>query len=130
MHAKDACEGLKHLNDSKAFIEYSHNIGNIYKNIEKYNPNKNHKVLTRFDDIIADMFSNKKLDPVVIEPFIRVKRLNISFSFIIQSYFAVLQNTRLNSTNYFIMKVPNKQELWQIAFNHSSDIETELLERI
>ena len=68
------------------------------------------------------MLNNKKLNPVVTELFIRGRKLNISLVFITQSYFAVPKNIRLNSTNYFIMKIPNKQELQQIAFNHSSDI--------
>ena len=51
--------GLKHSNDSKAFFEYSNNMGNIYKNIEEYNPNKKSKILIVFDDMITDMLSNK-----------------------------------------------------------------------
>ena len=59
--------GLKHLNDFKAFVEYSNDTDNIYENIEKYNPNKEHKILTVFDDMIVDMLSNKKLNPIVTE---------------------------------------------------------------
>ena len=55
--------GLKHLNDSKVFIEYSNNMDNIYKNIKKYNPNKKCKILIVFSDMSADMLSNKKLNP-------------------------------------------------------------------
>ena len=69
------------------------------------------------------MLSNKKLNPVVTELFIRGRKLNISLVFITQSYFVVPKNIRLNSTNCFIMKIPNKQELPEIAFNHSSDID-------
>ena len=54
--------GLKYLNDSKAFIEYSNDM-DIYKNIEEYSPNKNRKILIVFDNMIADMLSNKKLNP-------------------------------------------------------------------
>ena len=72
--------------------------------------------------MIADMLSNKKLNPIVTELFIRGRKLNISLVFITQSYFAVPKNIRLNSTHYFVMKIPNKRELQQIAFNHSSDI--------
>ena len=72
--------------------------------------------------MIADMLSNKKLYPIVFELFIRGRKLNISFVFITRSYFAVPKN-RLNSTHYFVMKIPNKRELQQIAFNHSSDID-------
>ena len=52
--------GLKHFNDSKAFIEYSNDMDNIYKNIEEYNQMKKCKILIVFDDMIADMISNKK----------------------------------------------------------------------
>ena len=76
-----------------------------------------------FDDTIADMINNKKLNPIVIELFTRGRKLNISIVFITQSYFKVPKDVRLNSTNFFIMKIPNKRELQQIALNHSSDIE-------
>ena len=73
--------------------------------------------------MIADMLSNKKLNPIVTELFIRGRKLNISLVFITQSYFAVPKNIRLNCTHYFVMKIPNKRKLQQIAFNHSSDID-------
>ena len=72
---------------------------------------KNIKILIVFDDMIVDMLSNKKLNPKVNEWFIRGRKLNISFVFITQSYFAVSKNIRVNSTHYFIMKILNKQEL-------------------
>ena len=72
--------------------------------------------------MIADMISNKKLNSIVTELFIRARKLIISLFFITQSQFAVLENIRLNSTDYFIVKIPNKRELEEIAFNHSSDI--------
>ena len=72
--------------------------------------------------MIVDMLSNKKLNPIVTELFIRGRKLNISLVFITQSCFVVPKNIRLNSTRYFIMKTPNKRELQQIAFNHLSDI--------
>ena len=100
----------------KRFIEYSKDMENIYKNIEEYNPNKKRKLLIVF----CKNISNKNLNPIVTELFIRVRKLNISFVFITQSYFAVPRNIRLNSTHYFIMKIPNKQELQQIALTHSS----------
>ena len=83
----------------------------IYKNIEEYNPNKNQKVLITFDDIIAYMLSNKKLNPIETKLFIREKKSNISIVFIKQSYFAAPKNIRVNSTHYFVMKIPNKEEL-------------------
>ena len=119
------CEDVetKYFDDFKALIEYSNDMDDIYKNIEEYNPNKNCKILIIFDEIIVDMFSNKKLNPIVTELFIRGRKLNISLVFITQSYFAMPKNIRLNSTRHFIMKVTNKWELQQIVFSHSSDID-------
>ena len=68
------------------------------------------------------MINNKKLNSIVTELFIRDRKLNISIVFITQSYFKVPKDVRLNSTNFFIMKIPNKRELHQIALIHSSDI--------
>ena len=115
--------GLKYLNDSKAFTEYSNDMDGIYKNIEEHNPNKKQKILNVFDDMIVDMLIRKKLNPIITKLFIRGRKLYISLVFITQSYFAVPKNIRLNSTHYFVMKIPNKRELQQIAFNHSSDID-------
>ena len=115
--------GLDHFKDSKAFMEYSNDMQDIYKNIEDYNPGKKRKILIVFDDMIADMINNKKLNPVVTELFIRDRKLNISIVFITQSYFKVPKDVRLNSTHYFIMKIPNKRQLQQIALNHSSNID-------
>ena len=64
-------------------------MDDIYKNIEEYNPNKKRGKLIIFDDMIADMISNKKLNPVVTESFIRDRKLNIFLVFITKSYFAV-----------------------------------------
>ena len=94
----------------------------VYKNIEDYNPIKKRKVLIVFDDMIADMINNN-LNPIVTELFIRGRKLNISIVFITQSYFKVPKDVRLNSTHFFIMKIPNKRELQQIALNHSCDID-------
>ena len=73
--------------------------------------------------MIADMFSNKKLNLIVPVLFIRGRKLKTSLVFITQSYFAVSKNIRVNSMHCFIMKIPNKRELQQIAFNHLSDID-------
>ena len=73
-----------------------------------------------FHDMIAGILSNENLNPIVTELFIRGRKLNISLVFITQSYFAVPKDIRLNSTHYFIMKIPNKREL---PFNHSSNID-------
>ena len=96
---------------------------NIYKNIEEYNPSKKRKILIVFDDMIADMLSNKKRNPIVIEKFIRGRKINISLVSIRQSDLPVPKNIRLNSTHYFTTKIPNKKELQQITYNHSLDID-------
>ena len=114
--------GLNNFNDPKAFIEYSKDMQDVYKNIEDYNPIKKRKILIVFDDVIADMISNNKLNPIVTELFIRDRKLNISIVFITQSYFKVPKDVRLNSTHFFIMQIPNKRELQQTALNYSSDI--------
>ena len=74
--------GLTHFNDPKAFTEYSNSMQDVYKNIEEYNISKKRKILIIFDDTIADMINNKKLNSVVTELFIRGRKLNISLVFI------------------------------------------------
>ena len=98
----------------------------VYKNIKEYNLNKEHKILI----MIWLLISNKKLNPIAIELFIRGGKLNISLVFITQSYLAVPKNVRLNSTHYFIMKIPSNRKFQQIAFNHSSDNEFEDLKNL
>ena len=96
----------------------------VYKNIDEYNVVKERKILIFFDDMIADMINNKKLNSIVTKLFIRGRKLIISLVFITQSYFKVPKDVRLNSTHFFIKKIPDKSELQQIALNHSSDIST------
>ena len=114
--------GIKKLKNPKAFIDYSQTIDDVYENLEDYNPTKKRKALIVFDDMIADMESDKKLSPIVNELFLRRRKLNISLAFISQSYLKVPKTKRLNSTDYFIMKIANKRELQKIALNHSFDI--------
>ena len=116
--------GVNHFNDPKAFIEYSNDMHDVYKNINEYSPYKENKILIVFDGMIADMIHNKKLYSVVTELFIRGRKLNIYLVFITQSYFKVPKDVRLNTSHFFIAKIPNKRELQQIAINHSSDINT------
>ena len=115
--------GLDHFKDPKAFIEYSNDMQDVYKNIEDYSLGKKRKILIVFDDMVADMINNKKLNPVVTELFVRGRKIGISIVFITQSYFKVSKDVRLSSTHFFIMKILNKRELQQIALNHSSDID-------
>ena len=73
--------------------------------------------------MIADMINDKKLNSIVTELFIRGRKINISLVFITQSYFKVPKDVRLNTTHFFIMKIPNKRELQQSALNHLPDID-------
>ena len=114
--------GIKHLNDGNAFIEYSSTMDDVYKNIDDYKPNRKRKKLIVFDDMIADIMTNKKFQAIIKELFIRCRKIIISLVFITQSYFSVPKDVRLNSTHYFIMKINNSRELRNIAINHSADI--------
>ena len=109
--------GVNHCNDPKAFIDYSNDMHDVYVNIDDYNPDKENKILIVFDDMIADMINNKKLNSILYELFIRGRKLNISLVFITQLYFKVPKDVRLNTTHFFITKIPNKGELQQIAIN-------------
>ena len=102
----------------------------VYKNIDEYTVDKENKILIAFDDMIADMINNKKLNSIVTELFIGGRKLNISLVFIKQSYFKAPKDFRLNTTHFFIVKIPNKRELQQVALNHSSDISTKDFIRI
>ena len=96
----------------------------VYKNIDEYNPDKENTILIVFDDMIADVINNKKLNSIVTELFIRCRKLNISLVFIAQSYFKIPKDVRLNTTHIFIAKIPHEREFKQIAIDHSSDIST------
>ena len=98
-------------------------MSGIYKNIEKYNQVTERKTLIVFDDKIANVLTNEKLNPLVTELFIRTRKRSIFLGFTSQSYFAMPKNFRVNFMQYFIMKFPKKRGLQQITFNHSSDID-------
>ena len=98
-------------------------MDDVYENIDDYNPTRKRKILIVFDGMIADIMSNKKFQAVVIELFIRCRKLNISFVFITQSYFSVPKDVSSNSTHYLILKINNKRELQNIAMTHSADID-------
>ena len=119
------CEdaGIKHLNDSNAFIECSNTMNDVYKNVDDYSSVGKRKILIVFNDMITDIMTNKKFQAVVKELFIRYRKLNILLVFITQSYFSVPKDARLNSTHYLIMKINNRKELQNIAINHSADID-------
>ena len=82
--------GIKHLNDPKAFIEYSQCMDDVYNNINDYNPTRKRKILIVFADMIADIMSNKKFQAIIKKLFIRCRKLSIPLVFITQSYFSVL----------------------------------------
>ena len=117
------CEnvGIKHLNDSNAFIECSNTIDDIYENIDNYNPSRKRKILIVFDDVIPDIMSSKIFQAIVKKLFIRCRKSNISLVFKTQSYFSVPKYVRLNSTHYLIVKINNKRKFKNIAINHSAD---------
>ena len=120
--------GIKHVNNSNAFIKCSSTMNDVYENINDYNLSRRRKILIVFDDMIADIMTSKKFQNkigvlFIKELFIRCRKLNISFVFITQSYFSVPKDVRLNSTHYLIMKINNKKELQNIAINCSADID-------
>ena len=112
--------GIDHFSDSETFIEHSNNMHDVYRNIGEYNPDKENKISTVFNDTIADMIHNKKLNSIVTELFIRGRKLNISLVFITQSYFKVPKDVRLNTTHFFIAKISNKRAFQQIAIIHQT----------
>ena len=102
MYAKDLSESkyeyliknrenavIMHVNNLKPFIECSNTMEDIYENIDYYNPSRRRKVLIIFDDMVADVMTNKKFQSIIKELFIRCRKLNISLVFITQSYFSV-----------------------------------------
>ena len=103
--------GIKNLDDPSAFIEYSNTMGDVYNNIDDYNPKRKRKIFIVFDDMIADIMTNKKFQALIKELFIRRRKLNVSLVFITQSYFRVSKDVRLNSTHDLIMKIRNRREL-------------------
>ena len=102
--------GIKNLNDPIAFIECSNTMDDVYENIDNYNPSRKKKILIVFDDMIADIMSNKKFQAIIKELFIKCRKLNSSLVFIIQSYFCVPKDVRLNSTQCLIKKINPRKE--------------------
>ena len=107
------CEdaGIKHLNDPSALIEYSNTMDDVYNSIDHYNPKRKRKILIVFDDMIADIITNKRFQAIIKELSIRCRKLNICLE------------VRLNSTHYLVMKIYNKRESQQIAIDHSAYID-------
>ena len=136
LHAKDLNEpkdqflikkreylGIKHKNHPIEYFECSNTIDDVYEKIDYYNPKRDRKVLVVFDDMIADIMTNKKFQVIIKELLIRCRKLNFLLVFIAQSYFSVPKDVRLNSRHYLIMKINNKRELQNITINYSADID-------
>ena len=87
----EKCEnaGIKNLNDPSAFIENSNTMNDVYNNIDDYNRKRKKKFFSDFDDMIADIMTNKKIQAIIEELFIRCRKLKISLVFITESYFSV-----------------------------------------
>ena len=115
--------GIKHFRDLNAFIKCSNMMHDVYGIIDDYNPSRKTKILIAFDDMIADIKSNKKFQAIREELFIRCRKLTTSLVFIAQTYFTVPINVRLNSTYYLIMKINNRNNLQNTAISHSADID-------
>ena len=101
--------GIKNLDDASAFIEYSNTMDDVYDNIDDSKPRRKRKILILFDDMIADIMTNKNFQAIIKELFIRCRKLNMSLVFITQSYFRVSKDVRLNSTHYLIIKIHNRR---------------------
>ena len=89
-------KGIKNFNDPNVFIECSNTMDYIYENINDYNPSRKRKILVVFDDMIADIMTNKTFQAVIKELFIRCRKLNFSLLFITQSYFSLPKEVRSN----------------------------------
>ena len=119
--SKDA--GIKDLNDPNVFIECSNTMDDVFENIHDYNSSRKRKILIDFDDMIAEIMTNKKFQAIIKELFIRRRKLNTSLVFITQWYFSVPKDVILNSTDYLIVKINNKRKLQNITINHSADVD-------
>ena len=98
-------------------------MDDVYENINDYNPIIKRKKLIVFDDMIADIMTNKKFQAIIKELFVGCRKLNISLVFITQSYSSVPKDVRINLTHYLIMKINNKRELQNISCNYSANID-------
>ena len=98
----------KHLSDLNAFIGCPNTIDDVYKNVNDYKPNRKIKILIVFDDMFADIMTNKKCQAIIKEIFIRCRKLNISILFLKQFSLSVPKYLKLNSTTFLIMRISKK----------------------
>ena len=108
---------VENLKTPKAFIDYSQTIGDVYENLEDYNPTIKRRVFIVFDDMVADMESNRNISPIATELFLRGRKFTISLVLISQTCFILPKTIRLNASRYFIMKFLTKEKI------HSFDID-------
>ena len=120
---KREATGIKYFNDLNAFIECSNTMDDVYDNIDDYNSNRKRKNQIVFDDMIADIMTNKKFKAIIKELFIKCRKLNILLAFITLSYFSVPKIVKTNAVHYLIMKINNKRELQDIPINSSANID-------
>ena len=99
----------KHLSDLNAFIECPNTMDDVYKNVNDYNPNRKRKILIVFDDMFANIMTNKKCQAIIKEIFIRCRKLNISILFLKQFSLSVPKYLKLNSTTFLIMRISKKE---------------------
>ena len=93
--------GTKHFNDPNAFIEYSNTMDGVYGNIDDYNPSRNRKILIAFDDMIADIMTNKKFQAIIKELFVSCRKVNILLVFKIQCYFCCSKRCEIKFNTLF-----------------------------
>ena len=98
-------------------------MDDVYENINDYNLSRKRKISIVFDDMIADIMTNKQFQAIIKKLFIRCRKLNISLVFITQSYFSISKDVRLTSSHYLIMKINNRKNLQNIPIDHSADID-------
>ena len=122
--------GIKNFKDPSAFIECWNTMDDIYSNIDDYNPKRKRRILFVFDDMIADIMTNKRFQVIIKKLFTRSRKLNASLIFITQSYFKTPKDARLNSTHYLIMKIHDRRELQNIAIDHSTNIDYKDLQKL
>ena len=93
--------GIKHFNDTEAFIECSNTMDDVYENIDNYNPSRKRKILIVFDDMIADIMTNKKFQAIIKELFFSCRKVNILLVFKIQSYFCCSKRCEIKFNTLF-----------------------------
>ena len=103
--------GINFNNDPTAFIEHSNSMDDSFSEIEDYTKKRKREILIIFGDMISHVMFDKKAQQILIDLFIRCRKLNISLCFLTQSYFSVPKDVRLNCTHYIIFKLNNKREL-------------------